>query len=74
MFPPDAIARIKPSPTIAVIECPEPEGAFYVYSSIAGLIGAAFGLSPNFRISYAAADATPEAAFARIHRFCAALA
>jgi hypothetical protein len=31
------------------------------------------GLSPRFRISYAA-DATLEAACARIHRFCAALA
>ena len=68
------------------IECPKPEGAFYVYPSIAGLIGkitqsgkpietdedfatellnhtgvavvfgAAFGLSPNFRISYATSD------------------
>ena len=68
------------------IDCPTPEGAFYVYPSIAGLIGsvtpdgtaiatdadfaeallaaegvavvfgAAFGMSPNFRISYAASD------------------
>jgi aspartate aminotransferase len=95
------VARLNACPGI---ECPEPEGAFYVYPSIAGLIGrrapggrtiatdedfaaellaaegvavvfgAAFGLSPNFRISYAAADATLEHACARIHRFCAALA
>lgn len=85
------------------IVCPVPEGAFYVYPSIAGLIGkqtpegkrietdadfasallgaegvavvfgAAFGLSPNFRISYAAADAELVDACGRIHRFCAAL-
>ena len=72
--------------TIEGVTCPVPEGAFYVYPSIAGLIGkttsngvkiandevfatalledtgvavvfgAAFGLSPNFRISYATSD------------------
>ena len=86
------------------IACPEPEGAFYVYPAIAGLIGrrapdgtriasdedfaeallaaegvavvfgAAFGLGPNFRISYAAADAVLIEACARIRRFCEALA
>jgi len=86
------------------IECPEPEGAFYVYPSIAGLIGratpdgrrigsdedfaaallasegvavvfgAAFGLGPNFRISYAAADAVLAEAVARIRRFAQRLA
>jgi aspartate aminotransferase len=85
------------------IECPLPEGAFYVYPSIGGLIGrrtpagrtiaadedfvlallddtgvavvhgAAFGLSPAFRVSYAAADAVLEEACARIRRFCEAL-
>ncbi|GAB4288556.1 MAG: pyridoxal phosphate-dependent aminotransferase [Roseovarius sp.] len=85
------------------IDCPLPEGAFYVYPSIAGLIGrttpagrvidsdeafatalleeagvavvfgAAFGLSPCFRVSYAAADAALQDACARIARFCAAL-
>jgi aspartate aminotransferase len=85
------------------IECPTPEGAFYVYPSIAGLIGrrtpdgtmidtdetfstallaaegvavvfgAAFGLSPHFRVSYAAADAVLSDACDRITRFCAAL-
>lgn len=85
------------------ITCQTPQGAFYVYPSIAGLVGlttpegriiatdedfadallatedvavvfgAAFGLSPNFRISYAAADAVLVEACARIHRFCASL-
>jgi aspartate aminotransferase len=85
------------------ITCPNPEGAFYVYPSIAGLIGkrtpdgtiitndevfaralledtgvavvfgAAFGLSPNFRISYATSDAALAEACARIQRFCAGL-
>ena len=83
--------------------CPTPEGAFYVYPSIGGLIGktsakgtkivddeafatalleetgvavvfgAAFGLSPNFRISYATSDAELKDACGRIQRFCAAL-
>jgi aspartate aminotransferase len=85
------------------MQCPVPEGAFYVYPSIAGLIGkttaagtviaddeafatalleeqgvavvfgAAFGLSPNFRISYATSDAALSEACSRIQRFCAAL-
>jgi aspartate aminotransferase len=85
------------------ITCPRPEGAFYVYPSIAGCIGktsaagtkitddetfakallaetgvavvfgAAFGLSPNFRVSYATSDAALEEACARIRRFCAGL-
>ncbi|CAM3293279.1 aspartate aminotransferase [Paracoccus aminovorans] len=85
------------------IECPVPEGAFYVYPSIKALIGktsaggkliaddeafatalldetgvavvfgAAFGLSPHFRISYATSDAVLEDACARIKRFCEGL-
>lgn len=85
------------------IECPRPEGAFYVYPSIKGCIGkttpdgtvieddetfaralledtgvavvfgAAFGLSPNFRVSYATSETALEEACARIQRFCAAL-
>ena len=85
------------------ITCPVPDGAFYVYPSIAGLIGkttaagtpitddaafatalleeakvavvfgAAFGLSPNFRISYATSDAALEEACARIADFCAGM-
>ena len=86
------------------IVCPTPEGAFYVYPSIAGCIGktsaggaditddeafatalleetgvavvfgAAFGLSPNFRVSYATSDAALEEACNRIIRFCEGLA
>ncbi|MCU0907740.1 MAG: pyridoxal phosphate-dependent aminotransferase [Rhodobacteraceae bacterium] len=82
------------------ITCPVPQGAFYVYPSIAGCIGrtsaggrpiatdadfvaalldehevavvhgAAFGLSPHIRISYAASDADLEQAMARIRAFC----
>ncbi|UOA26423.1 pyridoxal phosphate-dependent aminotransferase [Pseudosulfitobacter sp. DSM 107133] len=85
------------------ISCPVPEGAFYVYPSIAGLIGktspagveivddeafatalleetgvavvfgAAFGLSPNFRVSYATSDAALKEACTRIQGFCAGL-
>jgi aspartate aminotransferase len=85
------------------IHCPTPEGAFYVYPSIEGLIGktspsgaviqtdedfavelleregvalvfgAAFGLSPFFRISYATSNANLEDACSRIQRFCAEL-
>jgi aspartate aminotransferase len=85
------------------IRCPTPEGAFYVYPSVAGLIGktapsgkviasdqdfavelletegvsvvfgAAFGLSPFFRISYATSNALLEDACSRIQRFCAAV-
>jgi aspartate aminotransferase len=85
------------------IECPRPEGAFYVFASIRRLIGshtangrpivtdedfvtalletegvaavhgAAFGLSPFFRVSYAASNASLEEACRRIQRFCASL-
>ena len=85
------------------VTCPVPDGAFYVYPSIKGLIGrtspagtvisddeafakallaeadvavvhgAAFGLSPNFRVSYAASDDTLREACRRIQSFCASL-
>ncbi|WP_299045490.1 pyridoxal phosphate-dependent aminotransferase [uncultured Tateyamaria sp.] len=85
------------------IACPVPDGAFYVYPSIAGCIGktsaggtkivddeafssalleetgvavvfgAAFGLSPNFRVSYATSDEALEEACTRIQKFCAGL-
>jgi len=85
------------------ITCPTPDGAFYVYPSIAGCIGkttkagtkitddevfatalleevgvavvfgAAFGLSPNFRVSYATSDAALKQACTRIQQFCAGL-
>ncbi|WBU54716.1 pyridoxal phosphate-dependent aminotransferase [Paracoccus sp. SCSIO 75233] len=84
----------------AGIDCPTPQGAFYVYPSIAGLIGkssaggvritddetfanalldeagvavvfgAAFGLSPHFRVSYAASDEMLGEAISRIRAFC----
>ena len=85
------------------IRCPKPEGAFYVYPSIEGVIGkttpsgvvitddevftaellnqegvavvqgAAFGLSPYFRISYATSEAVLEEGCRRIQTFCASL-
>ncbi|MBV1864706.1 MAG: pyridoxal phosphate-dependent aminotransferase [Rhodobacteraceae bacterium] len=85
------------------ISCPIPEGAFYVYPSIAECIGkttpsgtvidsdetfanellqaegvavvfgAAFGLSPNFRVSYAASEENLRQACGRIQKFCATL-
>ncbi|MEE9428392.1 MAG: pyridoxal phosphate-dependent aminotransferase [Paracoccaceae bacterium] len=85
------------------INCPRPEGAFYVYPSIKGCIGktteagtlitndeefatalleetgvavvfgAAFGVSPNFRVSYATSEDALEEACNRIQAFCAGL-
>ncbi|WP_404373887.1 pyridoxal phosphate-dependent aminotransferase [Sphingomonas sp. MMS24-J45] len=85
------------------ITCPRPEGAFYVYPEISGLIGkstpagklidtdeafvgyllddakvaavqgAAFGLSPAMRISYATSEALLQDACERIQTACAAL-
>ncbi|MFN7219434.1 MAG: pyridoxal phosphate-dependent aminotransferase [Burkholderiales bacterium] len=85
------------------LSCHTPEGAFYVYPSCAGLIGAttpsgsvirndedvvnylldaegvavvhgaAFGLAPHFRVSYATSTAVLEEACTRIQRACAAL-
>lgn len=82
------------------IECPTPQGAFYVYPSIKGLMGktsaggtlladdqafanalleetgvavvfgAAFGLSPHFRVSYATSDEQLTDAVGRIRKFC----
>ena len=85
------------------VVCSRPEGAFYVYPSVAALIGrrspsgkvietdedfatelleredvavvhgAAFGGSPNFRVSYATSTEVLEDACTRIRRFCASL-
>ena len=85
------------------LNCPKPEGAFYVYPSCAGMLGrktpdgstlendedvityllesegvavvhgAAFGLSPHFRISYATSTDVLEDACTRIQRACGAL-
>ena len=40
---------------------------------VAAVQGAAFGLSPYFRISYATSDEILEQACGRIQRFCASL-
>jgi aspartate aminotransferase len=85
------------------VNCPVPEGAFYVYPDISGCIGktsaagtritddevfatalleetgvavvfgAAFGVSPNFRVSYATSDEVLREACGRIIRFCEGL-
>ncbi len=85
------------------LKCPSPEGAFYVYPSLAEAIGrktpegkkietdedfvsalletegvavvqgTAFGLGPNFRVSYATSTEVLENACTKIQRFCASL-
>jgi aspartate aminotransferase len=85
------------------LDCPTPEGAFYVYPDASGVIGkmtpkgvriendealiayfldeakvaavhgAAFGLSPAFRISYATSEDVLKKACTRIQEACAAL-
>jgi aspartate aminotransferase len=85
------------------VHCPTPEGAFYVYPDVTGLMGkttpggqvitndeelidyfldevqvaavpgAAFGLSPGFRISYATSEEILTEACQRLQRACAAL-
>lgn len=87
----------------AGLECPIPEGAFYVFPSCASLIGkvtpngeridtdidfvsqllkstgvalvqgSAFGLGPNFRLSYATSDEILLEACTKIQEFCASL-
>ena len=87
----------------AGLSCPNPDGAFYVYPSCAGVMGrktpdgktiesdgdfvtylldsegvaavqgAAFGLSPHFRISYATSTDLLEEACRRIQRACSSL-
>ena len=42
-------------------------------TGVAVVFGAAFGLSPNFRVSYATSDNILDEACTRIQRFCAAL-
>jgi aspartate aminotransferase len=42
-------------------------------TGVAVVFGAAFGLSPNFRVSYATSDTVLREACARIQRFCASL-
>jgi aspartate aminotransferase len=94
------VAALNRAPGVA---CHQPEGAFYVFPSIAGCLGrtsaggrqidsdedfsralleeqkvavvhgAAFGMSPYLRISYATGDAQLEEACGRIGAFCAGL-
>ncbi|MBO6625199.1 MAG: aminotransferase class I/II-fold pyridoxal phosphate-dependent enzyme, partial [Roseicyclus sp.] len=40
---------------------------------VAVVFGGAFGLSPNFRVSYATSDENLKAACTRIQEFCASL-
>ena len=42
-------------------------------TGVAVVFGAAFGLSPNFRVSYATSDKDLTEALKRIHKFCAGL-
>lgn len=42
-------------------------------TGVAVVFGAAFGVSPNFRVSYATSDEVLRDACTRIQRFCAAL-
>jgi aspartate aminotransferase len=42
-------------------------------TGVAVVFGAAFGLSPNFRVSYATSEAVLEEACRRIQTFCAGL-
>ena len=42
-------------------------------TGVAVVFGAAFGLSPNFRVSYATSDSQLQEACSRIQRFCASL-
>lgn len=85
------------------LQCPKPDGAFYVFPSCADLMGkstqsgkvletdedfvtalleeegvavvhgSAFGLGPNFRISYATDTQSLTSACERIQKFCASL-
>ena len=85
------------------MKCTSPEGAFYVYPSVAEALGkktptgqiigndedfvsalieaegvavvqgSAFGLGPNFRLSYATATPVLEEACGKLQRFCASL-
>jgi aspartate aminotransferase len=48
--------------------------ALLAAEGVAVVFGAAFGLSPHFRVSYAASDAQLTEACTRIQRFCTALA
>ncbi len=64
----------KTAPSGKVIESDEDFAAELLETELVAVVhGAAFGLSPNFRISYATSTEALEEACQRIQRFCAAL-
>ena len=50
-----------------------PEQVLLEENGVAVVFGAAFGLSPNFRVSYATSDDNLREACTRIQKFCTAL-
>ena len=71
----DRRADRPPYPTGERIDSDEDfASALLASEGVAVVFGAAFGLSPNFRISYAAADEVLSEACRRIRRFCESLA
>ncbi|HXI86967.1 MAG TPA: pyridoxal phosphate-dependent aminotransferase [Parvularculaceae bacterium] len=74
VYPSCAGAIGKAAPTGRMIASDEDfASALLEAENVAVVFGAAFGLSPYFRISYAAAKADLEEACRRIQRFCASL-
>ncbi|HPF23117.1 MAG TPA: pyridoxal phosphate-dependent aminotransferase [Hyphomonas sp.] len=64
----------KTAPSGKVIETDEDFAAELLETEkVAVVFGAAFGLSPAFRVSYATSDAALKEALVRIERFCSAL-
>ena len=64
----------KTAPDGTVIENDEAfASALLEATGVAVVFGAAFGLSPNFRVSYATSDAQLKEACSRIQQFCASL-
>ena len=55
------------------LKCPTPEGALIEAEGVSVVHGAAFGLSPFFRISYATSTEALTEACERIQRFCGSL-
>ena len=74
MYPSCADAIGKVAPSGKTIESDEDFATeLLATEGVAVVHGAAFGLSPYFRISYATSDDVLEKACQRIQRFCAAL-
>jgi len=73
-FPSCAGVIGKTSPSGRVIETDEDFARELLETEkVAVVFGAAFGLSPAFRVSYATSDAALKEALVRIERFCTAL-